>query len=128
MQRRNSIVALATNTSCQDDVLGHERDTVGVQRAQVGVLKHVSHVGLSCLLQGQQSLALEAELWVCILGDGLDKAHERQLGHDQVSLLLQSPNLSQGHSPGSSSHTPGFVLFRSRNQALLTLWDRALWR
>ena len=128
MQGRNSIVALTTNTSCQDDVLGHERDAVGVQRAQVGVLEHVRHVGLSCLLQGQQSLALEAELWVCILGDGLDKAHERQLGHDQVSLLLQSPNLSQGHSPRSGSHTLGFVLLRSWNQALLTLRDRALWR
>ena len=41
------------------DVLGHDSHTLGVQGAQVGVLEQASHVGLSGLLEGQQSVQAE---------------------------------------------------------------------
>ena len=42
---------LATDPSGQLDVLWHDGDTLGVDGAQVGVLKQADQVSLRCLLQ-----------------------------------------------------------------------------
>ena len=38
--------ALATDSACELDVLGHDSHTLGVDRAEVGVLKEGSEIGL----------------------------------------------------------------------------------
>ena len=54
------------------DVLGHDGDTLGVDGAQVGVFEETDQVGLSSLLEGQHSGALEAEGSLEILSDFTD--------------------------------------------------------
>ncbi len=45
--------ALAADATGELDVLGHDGDTLGVDGAQVGVLKETDEVGLSGLLEGE---------------------------------------------------------------------------
>ena len=47
----NILSTLSTDTTCQLDVFGHDGDTLGVDGAQVGVLKQTHQVGLTGLLQ-----------------------------------------------------------------------------
>mgnify|MGYP006911129228 CR=1 FL=1 len=53
---------LATDAACQLDVLGHDGHALGVDGAQVGVLKEAHQVGLGGLLQRQHRLGLEAQV------------------------------------------------------------------
>ena len=55
-----SLRALATDTACELDVLGHDGHALGVDRAQVGVLEEAHQVSLSGLLESEHSRALEA--------------------------------------------------------------------
>ena len=50
---------LSTNAAGQLDVLGHDCNTLGMDGSQVGVLKQTDQVGLSSLLEGQDSRGLE---------------------------------------------------------------------
>lgn len=45
---------LATDSSGKLDVLGHDGDTLGVDSAQVGVLKQTNKVSLRSFLQGKE--------------------------------------------------------------------------
>ena len=47
----NNLSSLSTDAAGQLDVLGHDGDTLGVDGAQVGVLKQPDEVGLTGLLQ-----------------------------------------------------------------------------
>ena len=44
---------LASDASRQREVLGHESDTIGVNGAEVRILKQIRHEGFSGLLDGQ---------------------------------------------------------------------------
>jgi len=46
---------LATDTSGQLDILRHDGDTLGMDGAQVGVLKQTDEVSLASLLQSHDS-------------------------------------------------------------------------
>ena len=46
-------LTFTADASGEGDVLGHESDTVGVNRAQVGILEQVGHEGFGCLLDRQ---------------------------------------------------------------------------
>jgi hypothetical protein len=48
-----NLSTLATDAAGQLDVLGHDGDTLGVDRAQVSVLEQANEVGLRRLLQSQ---------------------------------------------------------------------------
>ena len=50
-QEEVRLSTLSTDTTCQLDVFGHDGDTLGVDGAQVGVLKQTHQVGLTGLLQ-----------------------------------------------------------------------------
>jgi hypothetical protein len=54
--------ALSTDAAGELDVLGHNGDALGVDGAQVGILKQAHQVGLRSLLQGEDGRALEAEI------------------------------------------------------------------
>jgi hypothetical protein len=59
--------ALAPDAAGQLDVLGHDGHALGVDGAQVGVLKQADKVCLSCLLQGSNGGTLEAQIGLEVL-------------------------------------------------------------
>ena len=89
--------ALTADTAGQLDVLGHDGDTLGVDGAQVGVLKQTDQVGLTGLLQSHDGRALEAEISLEVLGNLTDQALEGELADEQLGGLLVSPDLTESH-------------------------------
>ncbi len=87
---------LATDAACELDVLGHDGDALGVDCAQVGVLKQTDQVGLSCLLQSEHCGRLKAQIGLVVLGNLTNQALEWQLADQQVGGLLVLANLTQG--------------------------------
>ena len=79
---------------------GHDGDTLGVDGAQVGVLKQTDQVGL---LQSHDGGALEAEVGLEGLGDLTDQALEGELADEQLGGLLVSPDLTESHCSGPVS-------------------------
>lgn len=52
--REEHLSAFPTNTTCQLNVFGHDGDTLGVDGAQIGVLKQTHQIGLAGLLQNRK--------------------------------------------------------------------------
>ena len=88
--------ALATDAAGQLDVLGHDGDALGVDGAQVGVLKEGDQVRLGGLLQRKDGLGAEAQVVLEVLGDFAHQALEGQLADQQVRRLLVLADLAQG--------------------------------
>ena len=101
----------ATDTAGQLDVLGHDGDTLGVDGAQVGVLKETDEVGLAGFLEGHDGGALETQVSLEVLGDLTDQALEGQLADEELGGLLVSPDLTESDGAGPVSvgllHTAG---------------------
>jgi len=102
---------LATDPPGQLDVLGHDGDPLGVDGAQVGVLKETNQVGLAGLLESHDSRALEPQVSLEVLGNLPDQALEGQLADEELSGLLVPPDLTEGHCarpvPVGLLDTPG---------------------
>ena len=90
-----NLSTLSTDTAGELDVLGHDGDTLGVDGAQVGVLKQTDEVSLAGLLEGHDGRALEAEVSLEVLGDLTNKTLEWQLADEELSGLLVSSDLSE---------------------------------
>ncbi len=101
MVRSNFLSTLSTDAAGQLDVLGHDGDTLGVDGAQVGVLKQTNQVGLGSLLQGHDGAGLEAEVSLEVLGDLPHQALEGQLADEQLSGLLVATDLTESHGTGA---------------------------
>ena len=84
----------------QLDVLGHDGDSLGVDGAQVGVLKQTNQVSLAGLLKSHDGRALEAQVGLEVLSDLSDQTLEGQLADQQLSGLLVTTDLSQSHGTG----------------------------
>mgnify|MGYP000889901572 FL=1 len=67
-------------------VFGHDSHPLGMDGAQVSVLEQRHQIGLSCLLEGQNSLTLESNFLFELSSDLTDESLERQLPDEQVSL------------------------------------------
>ena len=52
----------SANPSCQLHVLWHDSDTLGMDSAQVGVLKELYKISLTRLLQGHHCCGLKAQI------------------------------------------------------------------
>ena len=91
---------LATDAAGKLDVLGHDGDTLGVDGAQVGVLKETNKVSLRGLLEGHDGRGLETEVSLEVLGNLTDKALEGQLADEELSGLLVAPDLTESHGTG----------------------------
>ena len=102
----------------QLDVLGHDGHPLGVDGAQVGVLKQTDEVGLAGLLESHDSRALEPEVSLEVLGDLSDQTLEGELADEQLGGLLVPPDLPEGdgsrpvsvrllHSTSGRSRFPG---------------------
>merc|ERR1712131_522034 len=91
---------LATDATDQLDVLGHDGDTLGVDGAQVGVLKQADEVSLRSLLQGHDSAGLESQVSLEVLGNLTDQTLEGQLADQELSGLLITTDLTESDSSG----------------------------
>jgi hypothetical protein len=87
--------ALATDTAGKLNILGHDGDTLGMDGAQVGILKEANKVSLSGLLEGKDGRSLEAEIRLEVLGNLTDKTLEWELADQQVGRLLVPTNLTK---------------------------------
>ena len=94
---------LSTNPPGELNVLGHDGDPLGVNCAQVGVLKQTDKVGLGRLLKSHDGGTLEAEVSLEVLGDLPHEPLEGQLADEKLGGLLVSPDLTESHSAGSVS-------------------------
>ena len=59
----------STDSPGELDVLGHNGDSLGVDGAQVGVLKESDQVGLAGLLEGADGSALETQVGLEVLSN-----------------------------------------------------------
>jgi len=94
---------LAPDTSGELDVLGHDGHALGVNGAEVSVLKETNEVGLGGLLEGGDSGALEAEVSLEVLRNLTNQALERELPDQKLCALLVLPNLAESHRPRPES-------------------------
>jgi len=94
------LCTLATDPPGQLDVLGHDGDTLGVDGAQVGVLKQTDQVGLAGLLQGTDGGGLEPQVSLEVLSDLPDQPLEGQLADQQLGGLLVTPDLTESDCAG----------------------------
>lgn len=86
----HNLGSFATKTTSKLDVLGLDGDTLGVDGAQVGVLKERDEVSLNGLLESADGRRLEAQVRLEVLGDFTDKTLERELAVGIVSFLGQT--------------------------------------
>jgi hypothetical protein len=83
-----SLRAFTTNSSRQLNIFWHDRDALGVNRAQVGVFKQASQVRFGRFLQRQDSVRLESQVSLEVLGDFSDQALKRQLSDQEFGRFL----------------------------------------
>ena len=94
----NFLSSLSSDSPGQLDVLGHDGDSLGVDGAQVGVLKQTNEVSLASLLESHDSRGLEPEVSLEVLGDLSHQTLEGKLPDEQLSGLLVSSDLPEGDS------------------------------
>ena len=92
-----NLSSLSTDSSGQLDVLGHDGDTLGMDGAQVGVLKQTNKVSLTSLLEGHDSRGLESEVSLEVLGNLSHQTLEWQLADEELSALLVSSDLTESN-------------------------------
>lgn len=90
--------SLSTDTAGQLDVLGHDGHTLGMDCAQVGILKQANEVRLSCFLQGSDGSTLETEVRLEVLSNLTHQALEGQLANQELSGLLVAADLTKSNS------------------------------
>ena len=93
-----NLSTLSTDTAGKLDVLGHDGDTLGMDGAQVGVLKETNQVSLRGLLESHDSRGLETEVSLEVLGNFSDKTLEGQLADEKLSGLLVTTDLTESNS------------------------------
>src|SRR5690606_12426980 len=89
------------------DILGHDGHTLGVDGAQVGVLKQTNMVSLSSLLEGSNGRGLEAHVSLKVLSNLTNQALEGELAEQQLSALLVAADLAE--SDGSGAEAVGLL-------------------
>ena len=94
---------LSTDTASQLDVFGHDGDTLGVDGAEVSVLKQTNQISLAGLLECHDGRALESQIGLEILSDLTDQTLEGKLADQKLSGLLVSPDLTESDSSGPVS-------------------------
>ncbi|OIW22072.1 hypothetical protein TanjilG_02635 [Lupinus angustifolius] len=98
---------LSADAAGKLDVLGHDGDALGVDGAQVGVLKETNQVGLGRLLQGHDGAGLESQIGFEVLRNFSNKALEGELPDEKLSALLVTTDLTK--SDGTGAVTMGLL-------------------
>ena len=87
----------ATDAAGELHVLDHDGDALGVDGAEVGVLKYADEVGLTGLLKGEDGEALKAHvLDIESEGGTAYEALKRGLANEEVRGLLVLANFAEG--------------------------------
>jgi len=94
---------LAPNASGELNVLWHDGHALGVNGAEIGVLKETNKVGLGGLLEGRDGRALEPEISLEVLRYFTNQTLERELPDQELCALLVLPNLTERHRPWPES-------------------------
>ena len=77
--------SFSTNPPCELDVLGHDGNPLGMDGAEVGVLKETNKISLTGLLECHNSGALEAQISLEVLSNLTNQSLEGQLADQQFS-------------------------------------------
>ena len=99
----NCLSSLTTDTTGQLDVLWHDGDTLGVDSAQVGVLKQTNQISLAGLLESHNGRALESEISFKVLCDFTYQTLKGQFPDEQFSALLVPSDFTESDSSGPVS-------------------------
>ena len=91
------LCSFSADSAGQLNVLWHNSDTLGVDRAQVGVFKQTDKVSLASFLKGHNSRALETQICLEILSDFSHKTLEGQLADQQLGGFLVTTDLTKSH-------------------------------
>jgi len=94
-QPRRHLRTLTTETTSKLDVFGLNGDTLGVDCAEVGVLKERDKVCLNGLLESTDGGGLEAQVGLEVLSDFTDQTLEWQFADQQLSRLLVTTDLTE---------------------------------
>jgi len=97
---KDHLAALSPETASKLDVLGLDGDTLGVDGAQVGVLKERDEVSLNGLLESADGGRLEAEVRLEVLGNLTDEALEGELSDQELGGLLVPTDLTESDGSG----------------------------
>jgi len=92
---------LSSDSSSQLNVLGHDRDSLGVDRTEISVFKETNEISFRSFLQRKYGGALESKVTLEVLSNLSNESLERQLANQQLRRLLELSNLSQGDSSWS---------------------------
>jgi hypothetical protein len=101
LQGASYLGAFATNTAGELDILGHDSDTLGVNRAQVGILKETNQVSLGGFLEGKDGRSLKTEIGLKVLRNLTHETLKGQLADEQVRRLLVTTDLTKGNGTGT---------------------------
>ena len=99
----DSLGTLSADSPGELDVLGHDGDPLGVDGAQVGVLKESDEVSLAGLLESHDGRALEPQVSLEVLGNLPHQTLEGELADEELSGFLVPPDLSEGDCSGPIS-------------------------
>ena len=111
---RDFLSALATDSSRQLDVLWHDCDALGVNRAQVGVFEEADQVCFGSFLESADCCGLKTQVCLEILCDFTDQTLERQFSDQQLRGLLVSSDFTKSY--GSWPEINEILLFSFTHQ------------
>ena len=94
----NYLGSFTTEAASELDVFGLDGDTLGVDGAEIGVLKERDEVGLNRLLKSADGRGLEAEVGLEILSDFTDETLEGELSDQELGGLLVATDLTKSDS------------------------------
>ena len=94
-RRHDDLSTLTTDSAGELYVFRHNGHSLGVDGAQVGVLKQTNEIGLASLLKSHYGGALETQIGLEVLSDFTDKTLEWQLADEQLGALLVATNLAK---------------------------------
>ena len=100
-KKTRNLSSFSSDSSSQLDVFWHNGDPLGVDGAQVGVLKQTDQVGFGSFLKSHDGGALEPQVGFEILSNFSDQSLEWKLSDEKFSGFLVSSDLSE--SDGSWS-------------------------
>lgn len=95
--------SLASDSSGELDILGHDGNSLGVDGAEVGVFEETNEVGLGGFLEGKDGGGLESEVALVLGGDFSDESLEGELSDEELGGLLESSDFSESNGTGSES-------------------------
>jgi len=92
---------LATDSTRKLEILGRDGDTLGVDRAQIGVLEQSHEIGLARALQRHDGVRLEPQVGLEVLRHLAHQTLKRELAAEELGPLLVAADLAQGDGAGS---------------------------